>query len=255
MEYAAQRRAVSGPALDRPLLLHRRRRQPHSPREWRPPLRSAFDRPLDGRALADLLSKPRPGPRKAAHSGGGRLQSGGTLARRDPACDGVLTRQAEGCAGDRTIPRPPPRPGTRLARRRALCVTRLVARRQGAGLLRAAGPYGPFPAVVPGAPGGSDAIAKHLRLTVRVGVGQSIPDRGPYTDAGPYPGAGDRGCRPIRDVARCLVLSRLGRSAQQTAHLALIHGAGCRRLPGAARPAGAARDLRRRIGGAAGPGA
>src|ERR1700694_5037151 len=160
MEYAAQRRAVSGPALDRPLLLHRRRRQPHSPGEWRPPLRPPFDRPLDGRPLADLLPKPRPRPRKTADGGVGRLQSGGTLARRDPACDGVLTRQAECCAGDRAIQRHRPRPGTRLARWWALCVTRLVARRQGAGLLRAAGPYGPFPAVVPGAPGRSDAIAE-----------------------------------------------------------------------------------------------
>src|ERR1700682_1352222 len=244
MEYAAQRRAVSGPALDRPLLLHRRRRQPHPPREWRPPLRPPFDRPLDGRPLADLLPKPRPGPRKAAHSGGGRLQSGGTLARRDPACDGVLTRQAECCAGDRAIQRHRPRPGTRLARWWALCVTRLVARRQGAGLLRAAGPYGPFPAVVPGAPGGSDAIAKHLRL-VRVDVGQSILYGGTHTDARPYPGAGDRGCRPVRDLPACLVLSRLGRGVQQTTHLALIRSAGWRRPPGAACPAGAVRHSRR----------
>src|SRR5207253_163544 len=203
------RRAVASPAVDRPLLLHRRRHQPHSARGWRPALRPAFDRPLDRGALANLLPEPPDGDCEATHHRGGRLQSSGPLARREPARHGVLAWQADRGAGDRALHRHGPRPGARLARGWALRVTGLVAGWQGAGLLRTAGPDGPFSALVASAPGDPHSVADRGRLTGDVGKCQSILERGPHSDTRTGAGAGDRGCRSVRDLASRLVLSKL----------------------------------------------
>src|SRR2546423_831683 len=113
LEHAAQWNATSGARPQRPLLVQRRRRKPDPAGGGGAHLRPAFDRSIDGRALADLVSEP---PRRAGQADdqpGGQLQPAPALAGWHAAGPELHRRKAdrEGRGGA-----PPPQRGGPAAR-------------------------------------------------------------------------------------------------------------------------------------------